>query len=83
MAKRIAKSLDQTINDILIEELDTERDEDLTPTARLDVLGAGEEEISYGAAHLEHELEIDLPDAAEKQFTNVESVYNYMRQQLR
>jgi hypothetical protein len=26
---------------------------------------------------------IDLPDDAEKQFTTVESVYNYMRQQLR
>jgi hypothetical protein len=46
--------------------LDIERDEDLTSTARLDALGAGEEETSYIAAHLEHEFEIDLPDDAEK-----------------
>ncbi len=64
-------------------ELDIERDEDQTPTARLEVLGAGEEEVSYIAAHLEHEFEIDLPDDAEKQLTTVESAYNYMRQQLR
>ena len=64
-------------------ELDIERDEDLTPTARLDVLGAGDEEISYIAAHLEHELEIDLPDDAEKQLITVANVYNYMREQLR
>ena len=83
MAKRKTKDLEQTINDILIEELDIQRDEDLRPSARLDDLGAGEEEISYIAAHLEHELEIDLPDDAEAQFTTVESVYNYMRQQLR
>ena len=83
MAKRKTKDLEELISDILIQELDIERDEDLTPTARLDALGAGEEEISYIAAHLEHDFEIDLPDDAEKQFTTVESVYNYMRQQLR
>ena len=64
-------------------ELDIERDEDLTPTARLDVLGAGEEEISYIAAHLEHVFEVDLPDDAAKQFITVANVYNYMREQLR
>ncbi len=83
MAKRKITDLEQAINDILIEELDIERDADLTPSARLDALGAGDEEISYIAAHLEHDFEIDLPDDAEKQFTTVESVYNYMRRQLR
>lgn len=61
MAKRETKDLEQAISDILIQELDIERDQDLTPTARLDALGAGEEEISYIAAHLEHEFEIDCP----------------------
>jgi len=83
MAKRKTKDLEQLISDILIQELDIERDEDLAPAARLDVLGAGKEEISYIAAHLEHELEIDLPDDAEKQLITVANVYNYMRQQLR
>jgi hypothetical protein len=36
----------------LIEELDIERDEELMPSARLDALGAGDEELFYMAAHL-------------------------------
>lgn len=83
MAKRKSKNLEQTINDILIEELDIERDEDLTPSTRLDDLGAGEPEISYIAGHLEHSFAIDLPDDAEEQFSTVKTIYDYMRQQLR
>jgi acyl carrier protein len=83
MAKRKTKDVEQAINDILIEELDIERDEELVPSARLDALGAGDEELFYIAAHLEHEFEIDLPDNAENHFTTVESIYNYIRRLLR
>jgi acyl carrier protein len=67
----------ETIDAILIDELDIECDDILVPSARLieDLNGDADAPV-YIAVRLENELEIELPDGAEEKFITVKDVYD-------
>ena len=71
-------SIKERIDQILSNELEVERDEDLTPTASLDSFPGYDEDwsISYLAALLEEEFTIDIPDEAIAKLKTVQNVYD-------
>ena len=66
------------IDEILIAELEIERDEELTPNAPLDSFPGYDEEWteSYLVALLENEFDIEIPDEVAPQFRTVQDVHN-------
>lgn len=78
--KKRAKHVDirERINEVLTEELEIEREEDLRPKSLLaDFPGYDEDwTSSYLIALLEKEFEIDLPDELAPTLTSVQDVYD-------
>lgn len=70
-------SIKERIDQILITELEVERDDDLTPTASLDSFPGYDEEWtqSYLVALLENEFDIEIPDELAPQFKTVQDVH--------
>ena len=65
------------IDEILIAELDVERDEELTPNAPLDSFPGYDEEWtqSYIVALLENEFDIEIPDEVTPELRTVQDVH--------
>ena len=80
MARKKQTDHKESIDAILIEELDIDRHELLVPNARLADFNADDDTLAYIAVRLEDELEIELPDGAESKFITVADVYNYISQ---
>jgi len=72
------------VNDILIFELDIERDEDLQPEALLESFPGYDEEwtIAYLTALLEEEFTIELLDEDMAKLKTVGDVHNIVRRHL-
>lgn len=64
------------INQILIEELDIELDESLTPTTKIEPIDDEDLLVHYILIRIENELLIEIPDEAANKIHSVQDVYN-------
>src|SRR5436190_9161732 len=83
--RRPKASVSERINDVLIFELEIERDEDLTLTARLDSFPGYDDEwtASYLTALFEAEFGIELADEELPRAKTVQDVHNIVHRYLK
>lgn len=75
MAKKKSANHKEEINQILIDELDIERDEDLLPSTRIEPADDEDLLVHYILIRIEEQLELAIPAEAAAKIHTVQDVY--------
>jgi len=78
MANKKPTEVDEKIqvDQILIDELDIETDESLTPSTKIEPTDDEDLLVEYILTRIEEELEIEFPDTAASKIRTVQDVYD-------